>query len=247
MKKALATFFIAIGSLFFVNSAFAAPALVNSCESSVTGSATSTHCSLGTVTSGDIIIAAIETTAAGTVPTLTDKGGNTYTSSSQQIWNGSGREYIFYSANVTGGSTFNVTSTYSTSTTFSSIGIFEYSGIATSSPLDAATSTSFSGHNGAFNSGTSTSNFAGDLLVGTANCNGAAGVTTPGAGFSYIASSTNQCGITEATTTGATGSYSALFTTSQSLNLAASMALFKARVSASTPTPQMAFRWINDE
>jgi len=89
------------------------------------------------VTSGNLIAVGL-TTWNTAIPTssIHDNKGNTYTKVGEAK-NGSDRAAIFYAANVTGGSSFTVSSTAG-----GTLSVHEYSGVATSSPLDMfATST----------------------------------------------------------------------------------------------------------
>lgn len=84
------------------------------------------------VTSGNLIIVGLTTCCQGSIPTnpISDNKGNSYTYITQAQ---TGQDYgaLFYARNVTGGSNFTVSTSFG-----GTISAQEYSGIATSSPLD---------------------------------------------------------------------------------------------------------------
>jgi RHS repeat-associated protein len=185
------------------------------------------------VTTGDLIVVGV-TDNGTSVPTnaITDNKGNTYTRA-VQVENTSTDDYaaIFYAKNVTGGSSFAVTMT---STVAGSLAVQEYSGVATSTPLDQiATSTGASGNP---TSGNVTTAIDHELYFGLA-WNGNNGATwTAGTGYTLRENITNNASaerlatedkvVTTATTTAAT------FTTSSTEAFAAAIATFKPATTA---------------
>lgn len=78
---------------------------------------------------------------AGAVTSVTDTAGNTYTKLGGPLTGGGMTYYLeaWYSAGITGGSSFKATAQFSVSMTApKSIGCYEYSGLATSNVLDQA-------------------------------------------------------------------------------------------------------------
>jgi RHS repeat-associated protein len=89
------------------------------------------------VSTGDAIVVGV--TNFGAVSTVTDNKGNTYTKVADAK-NGTDHAAIYYAKNVTGGSTFTITSNAG-----GTIAAHEYSGIATSTPLDKTASSTGTG------------------------------------------------------------------------------------------------------
>jgi hypothetical protein len=91
---------------------------------------------------------------------------------------------IWYAPNITGGATPTVTCTFSMNAYFDSIAIYEFSGVATSSPLDVVSTTVLSSASTAWTTGTSTTNTNGELVFGSfVGTNFGSETFTPGAGF----------------------------------------------------------------
>lgn len=150
-----------------------APVLKSQCVGDSAGSVTHLTCTLTGVSTGDTIIVSASPTS-----TVTDTMGSSYASSTSRMW---------YANNVDGTTTFVVSSTFP-SATFSFLSVLDYSGLATSSVLDFATSTTYSSlnKNTVFSSGTSTPSQAGDLIIGYQGCNDGAGVSNPVPPFSSL-------------------------------------------------------------
>lgn len=217
---------IAIFSLAFSAQA----ALVNKCSTISGGSTGSLGCSLGSVSSGNLIVVMVDGAISSSTATITDKGGNTYTAATVAT-SSLGMERTFYSANVVGGTSFNVTSTWGVaSTTFSYISVMEFNNVLPISPLDATGTYSNTNQTaGNFNTASGTTSQAGDLLVAIGNCNDSSGVLTNGSGTILLATSSSQCDISEVSSTlGAAGLQSAPFHISNSSDkVLASMMAFK--------------------
>ena len=135
-----------------------------------------------TVTSGNLIVVAARIGTDQTC-TVSDSAGNTYTQQIDQKFTPVTDDhlYIFYAANVTGGSltiTIDPSGTPSIRWT-----IHEYSGIATSSPVDQSTSLRDDlGLGTAVDSGNITTTQADELLFGAASVSGSKDFT-PGADY----------------------------------------------------------------
>jgi hypothetical protein len=230
-----------------VPKAFAAITLKNNCSNTSGGaSGTTLGCSLGTVTAGDLIVVMVDGYSSPTsTATISDKGGDSFTQGTYATSSGLGMEQTFYSANVAGGSSYQVTSTWNPTITYRYISAFEFSGAATSSPLDA-TGTYYANSSaaGPYATSNGTTTQANDLIVGISNCNDSPGVVTQGTGYTIYNTSGGQCDISEASTSvGAAGSHNAPFNISNSSDhVEAAMEAFKAApASQPTSTPDALF------
>ena len=177
------------------------------------------------VTTGNIIVVGLTAWSASTLPSnaVTDNKGNTYTKVTEAA-NGNDQAAIYYAKNVTGGSSFTVSSSIG-----GSISAQEYSGVSTSSPLDVSAHQTGSGTT--VTSGNATSTLAHELYFGL----GWSIITNDGwtAGTGYTLRQTVQDNdtyerhasedrvITTATTTAAT------FTVGTSNQYAGALATFK--------------------
>ena len=98
-----------------------------------------------TVTTGSLLVVGV-TLASGTVTSVTDAKGNTYTQAATAT-NGTASSQLFYAYNVAGGTTDTVTLHLSTTGLVVSGVIREYGGMALTSPLDkTGTATGASGN-----------------------------------------------------------------------------------------------------
>jgi RHS repeat-associated protein len=136
------------------------------------------------VTSGDTLVVGItvynQTLAANDI---TDNKGNTYTKAAEAI-NGTDHAAIYYAKNVTGGSSFQVSSVAD-----GTIAIHEYSGVDTSAPLDQThTGTGTSNQPSSGNVTTSNGN---ELYFGVAWSEGS-GAWTAGSGYTLRQSETDN-------------------------------------------------------
>ncbi len=130
------------------------------------------------VTTGNLIVVGLTTCCNGNIPTnsITDNKGNTYTYITQ-VQNGVDYGALFYAKNVTGGSSFTVTSSFG-----GTISVNEYSGVDKTNPLDI------------YASGTGTSTFlitatatpsqGGELVVGLGFSMQDLDTWMPGVGYS---------------------------------------------------------------
>lgn len=135
--------------------------------------------------------------------------------------------YIFYFPNTAGGAN-TVTVTASDVLSFRRITILEYSGIATTSPLDVVAGAS--GNSSAPDSGTNTTTQANDLIFGY--CLGFANISA-GGGFTGRAN-LNANDESEDKDGASAGSYSAAFSGSGADEWIAQMAAFKQAAAAAT-------------
>lgn len=188
-------------------------------------------------TSGNLIIVAVtHDNQRANVSSITDNKGNTYTRAiSGMDWGTNGnqaRSELWYAANITGGGT-PVAATVSLSASpnsFVQLHISEYSGLATTAPLDQVSHTSAKGSfNGTFSTASTVTTSANELVFG--HCEMWSG--TVGAGAGFTARSTFGGNIEESENVSSTGSYAASCTENGSGPMAM-MATFKA--SSATPS-----------
>ena len=180
------------------------------------------------VTAGDLIVLAFwwnYPSGAG-ILSVTDTGGNTYQQAVTTPANNNQNAWVYYSAQVTGGSNFSVTVDVSMLNTGAfSMAALEYSGLTT---LDVTSSGSGNmvSNSTTSSSGSATTNYANDLIVGV-SLSGALNTTMVGSGFTSRFSS--DYFMVEDKTVSATGSYDAEFflpTGCQSCTWQAGMATF---------------------
>lgn len=129
------------------------------------------------VTSGNLVAVALTVWSTTAIPTnaISDNKGNTYTRINETS-NGDDHIALFYAKNVTGGSSFTVSSSLG-----GSISAHEYSGVATSSPLDKNAKASGSGT--ALSSSLATTTLGNELYFGAAWSTVTNDTWTPGAGY----------------------------------------------------------------
>ena len=190
----------AAATISFVQQASAVP---QSAQSTVTAAYTAAQ------TAGDLNVVIVgwnDTTA--TVQSVTDTKGNTYALAvGPTVLSGNATQSIYYAANIAaaaaGGNT--VTVKFSTAAQFVDVRVAEYSGIATTTPVDVTVGATGSGATA--NSGSVTTSNANDLIV----AGNIVQTRTSGAGTGFTSRViTNPDGdILEDRTVTATGSYSA--------------------------------------
>jgi hypothetical protein len=147
------------------------PAFVQSKKDASSGVVTFTNA----VTTGNLVVVGL-TIWNTTIPSnaITDNKGNTYTKVAEAIQPGTtDHAALFYAKNVTGGSSFTVTSSVG-----GTISVHEYSGISTTSPFDKAASST--GTSATVSSGTVTTTLASELYVGVMWSEGSASSTAGG-------------------------------------------------------------------
>jgi YD repeat-containing protein len=146
---------------------------------------------------------------SGVGPTVTDSRGNTYVLAVGPTGNttGNGSLAIYYATNIAAAAAgANTVTVNFGGTSYAHLGvqIAEYSGIATSSPLDGTSAAI--GTNATVNSGTVTTSNANDLLVGADYLD--AGTGAAGSGFTLRTGTANNTVLEDKIVT-STGSYSA--------------------------------------
>jgi hypothetical protein len=243
MKKLFLTLGI-VGFFALVSPAFAAPAFVQSTSTQLTvpNSATSATISFASnVTASDLIVALVRWTSTSqvvTTTTVTDSRGNTYfPATSVMIDTGENpNDYsqVWYAPNGASGATA-VTANFGGATLLTAVSIQEYSGVATSSPLDTSSTFINSTANATttFTSGTSTTRFPNDVLFGGFTT-GVAHGSNAGAGYTKReVPATSLYYLTEDRVVSATGTYAATGT----INAADDFAGFMVAFSASSTAP----------
>jgi hypothetical protein len=182
-------------------------------------------------TTGNLIIVTAGWPNGGTA-SVTDSNGNSYATAVGPTTNGLISQ-IWYAANIVGG-TNAVTVNFDTSYN-DMVSIFEYSGIATSSPFDVTHSNT--GSNSSLDTGSVTTTQANELIFASAYGN-SSGPLTAGPNYSlvqYYVPSGEHLGA-EHRNLSPTGSYDATFSDSGSSTWVAQIATFKPAVSSATPT-----------
>src|SRR5262249_55292612 len=138
------------------------------------------------VTTGNLVVVGItvfnQTLASNDI---TDNKGNTYTKAAEAI-NGTDHAAIYYAKNVTGGSSFQVSSVDD-----GTIAIHEYSGISTSSALVNATSTK-TGTSNHPSSGSAVGTLGNDLYFSVAWSNTSGDAWTAGNGYTLRQTETDN-------------------------------------------------------
>lgn len=191
--------------------------LVQHTSSDATGT-TGTVTFSSTTTAGNIILVTARSGGTATTTMADDKAGgsNTYNTDVTLSHASFGAGYIFSAPNAGAAKVLTWTNSVSASIR---IAIFEYSGIATSSPLDKTSSLYTSGSPTSADSGsTATTTQAAELLVGVLCLNAAnCGTTTAGTSQSYaieerVPADPNARLVSEDVVVAATGTYKADFT-----------------------------------
>jgi prepilin-type N-terminal cleavage/methylation domain-containing protein len=201
------------------NATSSLPALV---QFTVTSNAPASTCSAqlnSSVTAGDLLVLSVDTNSSTAVLSVSDNKGNTWNTANNNS-SAAGTQSIFYAANATSGIT-NVTVTITNwSNAFRSCELAEYSG-ATS--MDVKTSSTGTGS--LLASGTSTTNFGNELIIGagsTPSCSSC----TPSAGPGFIIVAASSKSFQEYRTVTSAGGYSATASISTSTQWLMNMATF---------------------
>jgi hypothetical protein len=198
------------------------------------GSATSANLAYSSnEAAGSLNVVAIRVGVSGRTVTVTDNNGGSYSQAVNRVQTTDGHElFLFYAPNVnSGGCT--VTVSISGAATTIRFTISEYSGVATSSPLDKTASAQ--GGSGTSDSGaTATTTQAAELVIG-ATALGAGAALTAGTGYTLrtTAASPNKIGI-EDKNVSSTGTYNATMTFSSD-NWSCAVATFKDSIPLSPP------------
>jgi hypothetical protein len=189
-------------------------------------------------TSGNLIVVSLDWDGqTRSVNSVNDNKGNTYARiSGPTNWNGAGnRAELWYAYNITGGA-LTVTAILSGApTTFSGMGISEYSGIVTFDPLDKSSVAIGGGPGPAVNSGTQTTAYSNELIYGTSVVS--SGTLSAGAGFTSRIASNNI----EDKKAAVVGPNSAMFTKTGGGNWIATMAAFYTTSSIILPIDLLSF------
>ena len=168
---------------------------------------------------GDLNIVVVSIGGAATA-TITDASMNTYVSMGSVELDGISQK-MFYAANIAPANANIVTLGLSQSVGSATMRVLEYSGIATTNPLDNATSGA--GVGDATDSGLTTTTHAHDLILGADTSNAVA--TGPGTGF--ISRMVYLGDEVEDRTVAATGSYNATLPLDASTDWIMTVAAFK--------------------
>jgi chitodextrinase len=187
---------------------------------------------------GDLNIVVVDWQQGLTVSGITDLSGNTYHLAIGPTNDGgvSGSQSLYYAANIAAASAGanTVTVTFSgSSASGGGLRAVEYSGIATSSPLDVAGAAVCSGSTNLCSSGSITTANAADLIVGVNEDN----ATGPGPGYTERLDSVNYNLIIEDTTVTGTGTYSASVQVSPVGQYVTQIAAFKIASGGDTTPP----------
>jgi IPT/TIG domain len=130
---------------------------VNACN------ATSCAVSLTNTNAGDVIVLGLFVLDSTAVSSVTDTQGNSYTPIGSQTWSSHGFvEKLYYAKNIKGGA--NTTTVTLAGSKYMEVHLYDYSGLDTSSPLDASAPVQTGTSTSAI-SGTLTTTNANDLLV----------------------------------------------------------------------------------
>ncbi len=121
-------------------------------------------------TAGDLNVVIVGwNDSTATVKSVTDSAGNTYTLAIGPTTGTALSESIYYAKNIVGSSTNTVTVTFNQGAVLPDVRILEYSGVATSNPLDV--SVGASGNSNIADSGFVTTTAANELIIGANTVN----------------------------------------------------------------------------
>ena len=206
------------------------PAFVQAASSASQGTPTSLSLAFSANTqAGDLLLVAFDYSGSATVASVTDTQGNVFTQVGTQLSTPGGvLSQVYYAPNTKGGAD-KVTVTLSENVSIIELYLNEYSGIASTNPIDAEAGAS--GSAGAVSSGDVTTTVAGDIIYGYCLGDNAC---TVGSGFT--ARSTLDSNLIEDETAGAAGSYAATATANSGWTMQM-VALKPASASSSDPPP----------
>jgi hypothetical protein len=173
-------------------------------------------------TSGNLIVLSFNHSDQSiSVSSVTDSAGNSYTLAVGPTNWGTEKAYTYYAANIKGGSQITITITLSAAPSlYGEFYVAEYSGVATTNPLDQTSVGTGTGT--AFDSGSKTTTQASELIYGFVDSGGNATVDP-----SFTARETlNQNALADRTVS-STGSYHFFGTLGSSTGWVAHMATFK--------------------
>ena len=235
--------FVAIGLFCFglqAKQAQAAISFVQATSSPYITNPSQTTCSakLNGVGANDLLIFSYRVSSSTATTSVVDSASDTWSfAASTTNTTANLQEWTYYAIAI--GGTTNVTGTTSVGGLSSQSCILaEYSGIAIPNPLDV-TSVAHGGSTSA-NAGTSTTNFANELIVSSVGMYSAPGSTSPGTGFALALSTTTINTIRHAMefeVVSSTGAYSAPLTASSTMSYWSSvMATFQASLDTTPPS-----------
>jgi YD repeat-containing protein len=228
---------------------------VQSGNSLIDSGSTATATFTNAQSAGDLNVLIVAWTGAGTAPSVTDSSGNAYTLAVSTANSGSSTvQSIYYANNIVAANAGSNTVTVSFSAAVASIDarIAEYSGVATSNPLDGASGATGSG--ATFNSGSVTTTGTNDLLIAGDYLQSVTNGSSPG----FTVRMDNDYGdILEDEVTSSAGTYSAAASQNGNQWWLMSMAAFKpasaggaapsaptALSAAATSSTQVAVSWM---
>ena len=218
---------LAFSFFFMVTTVSAAPAYVTGNAKACT--ATSCAVSLTSTNAGDVIVLGLFVLNSTSVSSVIDTQGNQYTLiGSPQTWSPKSYvERLYYAKSIKGGAD-TVTVTLSGSK-YMEVRLYEYSGLDTSSPLDAS-ATPHTGNSVTGTSGILTTTNANDLLFGYFHSAGSV-TNTAGSGFTGRTFSIDGYPLGEDQNVTIANSYSATMNFSGSANYVGFLVAFKAAAS----------------
>jgi hypothetical protein len=188
------------------------------------GSGASVATSAGNHTAGNALKVIVSWEGSGTLTSVTDTAGNTYTLKTERRQPAADAVQFAYAFNIAGHATNVVTANFTGTIDFSSIRVLQYSGMTTTDDFDVE-----AGGNGsstAATSGNATTTQADALLLNAA-VNFGGGVTwSPTSPWVTEVTETSNCAVDERIVS-ATASYSAAQTPSASTDWAIAFAAFK--------------------
>lgn len=256
MKKYLTIIAVSavLASLFASPQVEAAPAFVQATSTAGSVIATSTNVATfgfaSSVTAGNMIAVYVRWQAnanTSTITSVTDTQGDTFLPAFSTIYDASSSPQtavqIWYALNTIGGANTS-TVNFSTSTNANGVrmGVLEYSGIATTSALDIATTSITVSASTTFYSGSITTRFPNELLLGGFSSAGSSHTCVAGTGYTQrIPNVAVLPYCVEDKIVSATGTYQATGTYSAAADFAAFIIGFSASSTASTSATNAMF------
>lgn len=186
-----------------------------------------------TFSAGNLIVLRVSVSNGTTLSSVSDSAGNTWSVAINQSTSGDMTSAIAYTPATTGMTSGTITATFSTSAYFLYTHIAEFSGVATSTPLDQTHGANAT-FGTAYSSGaTATTSQANELLVGIATNTTNGPTSTPGSGWTEETDpgATTHQGYTDGyQIVSATGTYAYSGTWSANTDGPVAIATFKAAV-----------------
>jgi hypothetical protein len=157
-------------------------------------------------TAGNLNVVAIGwNESVGNIASVSDSAGNVYQVGAPTFRGDGLSQAIYYAKSIVGAGTNTVTVRFDKAVAYADIRVLEYSGLDRTSPLDVISSSA--GTSSPASSGTATTNFARELVVGAGMTSG--GFTGAGTGFTVRTITTPNEDIAEDRTVTSAGAYSA--------------------------------------